>query len=175
MPAAAPAGRAVSVTEPQVIQASAVAILGRALLIEGPPGSGKSTLALALIDRGAGLIGDDAVTLARAAFAGGDRLIASPPPNIAGLLEVRGIGLVRLPLAAPAPAALILQLGGPPGARLPETPLARRTIAGVAVPVLAFDPGLVAPALRAEWALRVHGLVFKPASLCGAGAQDRRS
>ncbi len=36
-----------------VMQASAVAIAGRALLIEGPPGSGKSALALALIDRGA--------------------------------------------------------------------------------------------------------------------------
>jgi len=175
MPAPAPPGRAVSVPDTQVILASAVAIGGRALLIEGSPGSGKSTLALALIDRGAGLIGDDAVTLVRTALGGSDRLIASPPPNIAGLLEVRGIGLIHLPLAAPAPAALILQLGGPPAARLPETPLARRTIAGVEVPVLAFDPGLIAPGLRAEWALRVHGLVFKPASLWAADAQDTRS
>jgi hypothetical protein len=158
-----------------VIQASAVAIGGRALLIEGPPGSGKSTLALALIDRGAGLIGDDAVTLVRTGIAGSERLIASPPPTIEGLLEVRGVGLIRLSLAAPAPVALILQLGGPQGQRLPETPLTRRTIGGVAVPVLAFDPGLVAPGLRAEWALRVHGFVIKPTSLCGANAQDVRS
>jgi hypothetical protein len=145
-----------------VRQASAVAIGGRALLIEGPPGSGKSTLALALIERGAGLIGDDGVTLTAADGV----LIASPPPNIAGLLELRGVGLATLPLAPPAPVALILTLGGPPPERLPETPLPTRKIAGVAIPVLAFEPGPLAPAVRAEWALRLHGLVFDPSSLC---------
>jgi len=160
---------------PIVMQASAVVISGRALLIEGPPGSGKSSLALALIDRGAGLIGDDAVTIIRS----GNQLIVSPPPNIAGLIELRGIGLVRLPVAAPAPAALILTLGGPLTDRLPET-LPHRTIAGLEVPALAFDPGTIAPAQRAEWALAVHGLairgqVFKPASLCAASGQDGAS
>jgi hypothetical protein len=144
-----------------VHQASAVAIAGRALLIEGPPGSGKSSLALALIDRGAGLIGDDAVALAAA----DGRLIASPPPRIAGLIEVRGIGLVHLPVAAPTPVALILSLGGPPPERLPELPLPVRVIADVAVPVLPFDRRPLAPAIRAEWALRMHGQVFEPSSL----------
>lgn len=153
---------------PAVLQASAIAIDGRALLIEGPPGSGKSSLALALIDRGAGLIGDDAVTLT----AKDNRLIAAPPPNIAGLLEVRGVGLARLPLAPPAPVALLLVLGGPAPERLSETPLPTRTIAGVAVPVLAFDPGTVAPASRAAWALRLHGLVFEPASIRPAEASQ---
>lgn len=147
-----------------VMQASAVAIEGRALLIEGPPGSGKSTLALALIDRGAGLIGDDAVTLTAA---DDGRLIASPSPNIAGLLEVRGVGLAHLPVAEPAPVALILTLGGAPGERLPDT-LPQRMIAGVNVPVLAFEPGTIAPAPRAQWALTIHGLAFKPASLTNA-------
>ena len=142
-----------------VMQASAVSIGGRALLIEGPPGSGKSSLALALVDRGAGLIGDDAVTLACA----GDALIASPPPRIDGLMEVRGVGLVRLPAAPPAPVALILTLGSAAPARLPETPLPMRVIAGVGVPVLAFDPGTIAPGPRAEWALREHGLAFTAA------------
>jgi len=151
----------VSGTQPLVMQASAVAIRGRALLIEGPPGSGKSSLAFALIDRGAGLIGDDAVTLS----AQDGLLIAAPPPNIAGLLEVRGIGLARLDLAPPAPVALILTLGGPAPERLPETPLPVRVIAGVAIPVLAFDPGTIAPALRAEWTLRLHGDVGAAASL----------
>ena len=156
-------------TAPVVMQASAVSIDGAALLIEGPPGSGKSSLALALIDRGAGLIGDDAVTLT----AESGRLLASPPPNIAGLIEVRGIGLVRLPLAHPSPVSLILTLGGPQTpARLPELPLPARMIAGVAVPVLAFDPGPIAPALRAEWALRQHGLARNLASLCAADAPD---
>lgn len=153
---------------PVVMQASAVVIAGRALLIEGPPGSGKSTLALALIDRGGGLIGDDAVTLHRDAQG---CLIASPPPHIAGLLEVRGVGLVRLPTAPPAPAALILTLGGAAPQRLPET-LMLRPIAGVDVPVLPFDPGAIAPAARAEWALATHGLACKPVSLCSVSGQD---
>jgi hypothetical protein len=151
-----------------VVQAGAVAIGGRALLIEGEPGSGKSSLALALIERGAALIGDDGVTLTPSD--GG--LIASAPPNIAGLLEVRGVGLARFDVAPPAPVALILALSGPPPQRLPEVPLPTREIAGVAVPVLAFDPGPVAPAARAEWALRMHGLVFAASSLCAAQAPD---
>ena len=155
---------------PFVHTASAVALEGRALLIEGPPGSGKSSLALALIERGAGLIGDDAVTLERA----GDTLLASPPPNIAGLIELRGIGLVRLPPAAPAPVALILDLGAPAGERLPEAPLPQRMITGVAVPVLAFDPGTIAPAERALWALRLHGIGTNPASLSRTAARQSR-
>ena len=148
--------------------ASAVVIAGRALLITGPPGCGKSSLALALIDRGAGLIGDDAVTLTLA----DDRLIASPPPNIAGLLELRGVGLLRLSVADPAPVALILELGGEVApARLPET-LHRRDIAGVQMPVLAFDPGTIAPGPRAEWALKMHGLVFELASIRAPSGQD---
>jgi hypothetical protein len=151
-----------SADAPFVYQASAVAIGGRALLIAGPPGSGKSALVLALIDRGAGLIGDDAVTLQRITTDDGARLIASPPPHIAGLLELRGIGIIRLPLAAPAVVALVAELGGAPGERLPEAPLPRRDLGGVAVPVLAFDPGAIAPAQRAEWALRLHGLTLEP-------------
>ena len=152
---------------PLVLQASAVAIEGRSLMLFGPPGAGKSSLALALIERGAGLIGDDAVTL----IPEGARLIASPPPNIAGMLEVRGVGLVRLEPAAPAPVALALELGAGPAERLPDA-LPQRLIAGIAVPVLAFDPGSIAPAERALSALRLHGLVHDPASLCRASGHN---
>jgi hypothetical protein len=157
-----------SAARPIVMQASAVAIGGSALLIEGPPGSGKSSLALALIDRGAVLIGDDAVTLT----ASGGQLIASPPPNIAGLIEVRGVGLVALRTTSGAPVGLILTLGGTSPDRLPETPLPRRMIAGEGIPVLGFDPGTIAPALRAEHALALHGLASDRASLCAASAPD---
>ncbi len=142
-----------------VMAASAVVIGTRALLIEGPPGSGKSSLALALLDRGAGLIGDDAVSLKRCE----DHIIAAPPPHIEGLIEVHGIGIVAMPLAAPAPVALILTLGGPEGERLPEV-APRRDILGLAIPQLSFCPGTLAPAIRAEWALAVHGLVSAPAN-----------
>lgn len=135
-----------------VHQASAVAIDGRALILEGEPGVGKSSLALALIDRGAALIGDDGVTLARE----GERLIASPAPNIEGLLEVRGVGLIRVPSVARVPVCLILALGEE-GERLPDA-LPMRDILGVAVPVLPFIPGAIAPAQRAQMALAKHGL-----------------
>lgn len=135
-----------------VVQASVVAIGARALMIEGPPGSGKSSLAFALIDRGAKLIGDDGVTLERR----GNRICASPPPNTAGLIEVRGVGLIELPTGEPAPLALILALGES-GERLPEA-VPGRSVLGIDIPVLAFDPGKIAPAVRAEIALEVHGL-----------------
>ena len=150
-----------------VVQATAIAINGHALMIEGPPGSGKSSLALALIDGGAVLIGDDAVTLTCV----DGRLIASPPPNIAGSLEVRGVGLIRLPVAPPAPVALILTLGGDAAERMPAAP-PRRIIAGVNVPVLAFDPGTIAPAARARAALSLHGLAFDGTFLSAATAQE---
>lgn len=133
-------------------QASAVAIEGRALAITGPAGSGKSSLALALIDRGGILIGDDGITLRR----DGRRIIALPPPNIAGLIEIRGIGIAEMPLAGPVPLALILELGEA-GERLPEQ-ADRASILGLGIPKLGFSPGEIAPAVRAEWALRLHGI-----------------
>ena len=98
------------------------------------------------------MIGDDGVTLA---LSDERALTATPPPNIAGKLEIRGIGIVELETKS-APVALILSLGEEPP-RLPEE-LERRTILGVAVPVLQFGADVSNAALRAEWALRVHGL-----------------
>ncbi|MHA7819082.1 MAG: HPr kinase/phosphorylase [Erythrobacter sp.] len=142
-----------SETAPIVVQATAIAIKGRALMIEGAAGSGKSSLALALIDRGAVLIGDDGVTLDRV----DNHVMASPPPNIAGLIELRGIGLVEMPVAPPAKLALILMLGGAEGKRLPDK-VPMRDVLGLPIPCLAFDPGPTAPAVRAEFAFSLHGL-----------------
>ena len=135
-----------------IIQASAVALGGRALAIIGAPGRGKSSLALALIDRGATLIGDDGIGLAREA----GLIIVSPPPNIAGLIEVHGVGIVQFPVSPPVPLALILDLDSRPE-RLPDD-LPSREVLGVEIPCLPFDPGNVAPAVRAEHALALHGL-----------------
>lgn len=140
----------------QIVQASAVAIDGRCVLIEGDPGAGKSSLALALIARGAQLIGDDAVRLSRSAADGRGHLIASPPPNIEGLIEVRGVGLLTRALAPPTPLALVLSLTSRTE-RLPEA-LDHRTWLGCSVPVLPFAPGTIAPAERALAALELHGL-----------------
>lgn len=132
-------------------QASCVAIGGRGVLIEGPPGSGKSSLALALIDRGATLVGDDGVRLA----AVGDRLWAHPVATTLGLLEIRNVGLITLP-AAPAVVALVLRLD-PAAPRFVEQ--AEQAARGaVGLPLIRLRPDTPALPLRAEWALRLHGL-----------------
>lgn len=136
-----------------IANVTAVAIGGRGLLIEGPPGAGKSSLALMLIDRGAVLIGDDAIAWRRE----GDRLVAAPPPHISGRIEMRGVGLLTLPTTV-APVALVLHLVSE-APRLPEA-ADRCDRGGVMVPALPFVPGDAGQALRAEWALACHGLTF---------------
>jgi len=133
-------------------QASAVAIGERALLIEGPPGSGKSSLALALIDRGAVLIGDDGVALT----ADGDRVLASPAPAIAGLLEVRNVGLLQYPVAEQVRVALVLRLDRA-AERLPDGP-ASVELLGCRVPLVRLWPDSPVLPLRAMAALSRFGL-----------------
>ena len=133
------------------LQASCVAIDGRAVIIEGPPGSGKSSLALALIDRGAMLVGDDGVLLEPRR----GRLWALPPPNIAGLLEIRNVGLARM-APVTAPVALVLRLD--PDAPRHLEAAEQATLAGATCPLIRLWPDTPALPLRAEWALKMHGL-----------------
>jgi serine kinase of HPr protein (carbohydrate metabolism regulator) len=101
----------------QPLHGTVVASYGRAVLLRGPSGSGKSDLALRLIDRGFILVADDQVLLARA---GGD-LIAQAPPALAGLIELRGLGLVRLPYCPSARIYLVVDLVSPQHVeRLPD-------------------------------------------------------
>ena len=134
-----------------LIQATAVAIEGRALILLGEPGAGKSSLALALIDRGAQLIGDDGITITT----DGGRLIASAPPNIAGKLEIRNVGIVDMPVVS-APLCLALELCED-APRYVETTQSYE-LAGMAIPLLKFRGGDAVQALRAEMALKLHGL-----------------
>ena len=109
-----------------------------AVLLRGPSGSGKSDLALRLIDDGARLIADDQTHLAKK----GHALIASPPPALAGMIEVRGLGIVKLPrgrLIASAPLALLVDLvRGEKVERMPEPE--RETLQDVELPRLSFAP-----------------------------------
>ena len=134
-------------------QATCVAIGGRAVLIEGRPGSGKSSLALALIDRGAVLIGDDGVLLER----DGERLLASPAPATAGLLEVRNVGLLTCPTLSRVPVALLIGLD-PDAPRFRDAP-ALLERGGVRIPAISLWPDSPILGLRAELALRTYGLV----------------
>jgi HPr kinase/phosphorylase len=76
----------------RLVHGTTVDLEGRGVLILGPSGSGKSDLALRLIDGGAVLVADDQTELA----AEDGRLVARPPAAIAGLLEVRGVGIARV-------------------------------------------------------------------------------
>lgn len=135
---------------PVAHQASCIAIRGRAVLIEGPPGSGKSNLLLALLDRGAALVGDDGVLIEPRH----GRLIASPHPRIAGLVEVRNLGLLRLAEPVEAPVALVLMLD-PQAPRFIE---AAETCerGGVALPLIRLEPH--SGPHKAELALAHYGL-----------------
>lgn len=87
--------------------ASAVVLDGRAIMLTGPSGSGKSSLTLSLIDAyGAQLVGDDRIVLRANATA----IEVAPHERLAGLLELRGLGFVRLPYLVTAPLGLVVQL-----------------------------------------------------------------
>jgi hypothetical protein len=132
-------------------QATCVAIGGRAVLIEGPPGVGKTSLALALIDRGAALIGDDGVSLELRE----GRALASPPPNTAGLIEVRNLGLLPWPTVSGVPVALILRLD-PDAPRFVEA-AEQVELGGITLPLIRLWPDGAVLALKAELALERFG------------------
>ncbi len=88
------------------VHGTCVAIAGIGVLLRGPSGSGKSDLALRLIDRGAQLVADDRVTLQREE----DGIVASAPPALAGRIEVRGLGVARLPSVARARLGVVIDL-----------------------------------------------------------------
>jgi serine kinase of HPr protein (carbohydrate metabolism regulator) len=136
----------------ETLHASCVAIDGRAVLIEGLSGSGKSDLALRLIDRGATLVSDDYTIVRRHA----DTLIASAPSNIAGLIEVRGVGLVPMPVVADVPVALIVTISDDVE-RLPED-LEREVIAGESMPRCRVSPFEASAPFKVELILKLKGL-----------------
>jgi serine kinase of HPr protein (carbohydrate metabolism regulator) len=132
-----------------LLHATAIAIEGRALLLRGASGSGKSDLALRLIDAGARLVADDQSEL----FRRGDRVIVRAPATIAGLLEVRGVGIFRLDALSEAPVALIADLV--PAENVERLPVRHtETILGVALPLVRVTPFDASAAAKLRLALR---------------------
>ncbi len=113
----------------EVLHASAVAINGAGVLILGPSGSGKSATALDLIARGAELIADDRVVVQ------GTPPRLSPPDALAGLVEARGIGLLRLPYRDDITAVLAIDMGRSADVRMP--PYTSFSINSMCLPLIA--------------------------------------
>jgi HPr kinase/phosphorylase len=123
----------------------------RGVLIRGPSGAGKSDLALRLIEAGGRLISDDQTHIARK----GHKLIASAPKTLAGMIEARGVGIVRLPrrqLLTQAPLALAVDLVAPEKVeRLPES--AHELVLGISLPVVSLAPFEVSVVTKLRLAL----------------------
>ena len=117
----------------ETLHASTVASDGRAVLISGPSGAGKSDLALRLLDRGFTLVSDDRTIVRR----DGEKLVASAPPNIAGKLEIRGIGIVDMESVGDIPVALFVELTSEIQ-RLPDENR-ERPVLGLQVPLISID------------------------------------
>ena len=124
------------------------------VLLLGPPGSGKSDLLLRLLDHGFALVADDRVDIE-----GGE---ASPPPSLAGRLEVRGLGIVRLPFVTPIRLALVVTMGGMARLPMPSTHPEFR------LPSLNVEPGMASAASRV--ALALGCAIGRVALDCGAFA-----
>lgn len=126
------------------IHASAVLTGAHAVLIRGPSGAGKSRLAWMLIEAGrsgalpfARLVADDRALVEAAA----GRLLARPAAQLAGLIELRGLGIRRLPHEAVAVVGLVVDLSAADGARLPQPEAGETVIAGIRLPRLAVAAG----------------------------------
>lgn len=137
----------------ETLHASCVAIGGRAVLLHGRSGSGKSDLALRLIDRGARLVSDDYTVVRRV----GDGLVASAPANIAGRIEVRGIGILAVEAVEGAPVALMALLDELVE-RMPDDRAVTRPVAGLPLPVIALAALEASAPIKLELALARFGL-----------------
>ena len=139
-------------TDP-TIHASAVTIGGRGVLVRGASGSGKSSLVLQILSAdpvGSALIADDRVTLK----ADGVRLMASAPHLLAGLLEIRGQGILRLPYLSPAAVDLVVDIV--PADACPRMPSAQERlecVAGITLPRIFLASGSGDGAARVRAAL----------------------
>ncbi len=119
------------------VHASAVLVGHRAVLIRGPSGAGKSRLAFDLILAGragqipqAVLVGDDRVQLE----ASGGQLVVRPVRELAGLIEIRGLGIFSSDFATEAIVGLVVDLAAPDAERLPPPEALQTLVNGIELP-----------------------------------------
>lgn len=131
------------------IHASCVAIGAAGVLLLGPSGSGKSDIALQLMDDGAALVADDRTIL----FAEGGALHARAPATIRGLIEIRGVGIVKMRSRARVKLVLAVRLGREK-TRLPRAAFYRALNAEV--PQITLDARFASTPARIRAALAAH-------------------
>lgn len=106
--------------------------LWRGILIEGPSGAGKSDLALRALDHGFRLVADDRVLV----WTDAGRLFGRAPDTLRGLIEVRGVDVLRVEPVPYCEIGLLVRLQAPE--RIPD--FATEAILGLPVPLLAVEP-----------------------------------
>lgn len=113
-----------------ILHATCVAVSGKAAIFLGASGSGKSALALNLMALGAELVADDRVILTKA----GGAVCASAPDTINGMIEARGIGLLKARTTGPVPVGCVIDLDQVETARMP--PVRQAILLGQSVTML---------------------------------------
>lgn len=126
------------------VHASAVMVGDRAILIRGPSGSGKSRLAFDLILAGRSgvipattLIGDDRIVL----IAKDGTLVAEGSPKLAGMIEIRGLGIRKIGFVASGKVVVVVDLSAPDAERLPPPHATSTHISGLELPRIPVGKG----------------------------------
>jgi HPr kinase/phosphorylase len=155
------------------VHASAVLVGNRAVLIRGPSGAGKSRLSFDLILAGragqiapAVLIGDDRVRLQ----ASQGQLVVRPAQQLAGLIEIRGLGIRRCDFAAEAIVGLVVDLAAGDAERLPPPEALQAKISGIIIPRIPVGIGYAAlPLVIAALTMTASSSSSHPSADCSKG------
>jgi HPr kinase/phosphorylase len=161
------------------IHASAVLVGNRAVLIRGPSGSGKSRLAFDLILAGrsgalapALLVGDDRVHLET----GEGQLVVRPAPALAGLIEIRGLGIRGCEFVPQGIVGLVVDLDAADAERLPPVEALFISISGIKIPRIPVGVGYEArPMVIAALTMTGSSSSIQPSSDCSKGIGNHMS